>query len=79
MFSILWSIASIARLSAKRKPFHPGADVGVDLLIFLLLVPTIVFALLGPANQWRFEGPDGIDSSAGKLELVVIIDLILLL
>ena len=67
------------KLFANRKPFHPGADVGIDLFISLLLIATVIFAVLGPANQWRFDGSYGLQTPAGKLELVVIIALTILL
>ena len=58
---------------------HPGADVGVDLFISMLLAPTIVFAILGPANHWRSTGKHGLGTVAGRLELAAIVGLIIML
>ena len=77
--SILWAVASLIKLFVSRKPMHPGADIGVDLFISILLAPTVVFAILGPANHWHSSGKDGIRTAAGKLELAVIVCLIIML
>ena len=77
--SIIWGIASLLKLFATLKPIHPGADIGVDLFIALLLAPTIIFAILGPANQWLSHGPYGIQTIAGRLELAAIICLMIML
>ena len=78
-FSIIWSIASITKLLVTRKPIHPGADIGIDLFLSLLFTATFFLAVLSPANRWHFDGSYGLETAAGKLELVGIIGLIILL
>ena len=77
--SIIWMAASLIKLFITHKPIHPGADIGADLFISLLLTLTIIFAILGPANQWESVGMDGIQTPAGKLEFVAIACLIVML
>lgn len=78
-FSILWGAGSIVKLLVTKNPIHPGADIGIDLFLSLLFAATFVLAALGPNNQWRFDGSYGLQTAAGKLELVGIIGLIILL
>jgi len=66
-------------LLIAHKPINPGADIGVDLLISLLLAASIIFVIIGLANPWRSYGGIGIRTSVGKFELVVIACLIVML
>lgn len=77
--SIIWAISSLLKLFVTLKPVHPGADIGVDLVLSLLLAPTIVLAILGLANSWLSDGKYGTQTVAGRLELAAIVCLIIML
>lgn len=58
--SIKWNLANIATLLARSRPIHPGANVGCDLVLWLLFALTGTFATFGAAEY--------IDSYIGGLD-----------
>lgn len=57
--SILWNAAVIAYLFLTKKPIHPGAVVGADLIIWLVMAIGIIIAVLwGTFWNWMPAIPD---------------------
>lgn len=54
--SVIWNIANIIVRLSRPRPMHPGANVGVDLVLWLSLISTGLLALFaGLANLSRSE------------------------
>lgn len=54
--SVLWNIANIIVRLSRPRPMHPGANVGMDLVLWLGLIVTGVFAIFpGLDNLSRSE------------------------
>ncbi|MCJ1244084.1 hypothetical protein MMC30_001282 [Trapelia coarctata] len=52
--SLLWNLANIIVLLARRRPMHPGANVGVDLIVWLVLIVTAIGALFAAVGQLQY-------------------------
>lgn len=55
--SILWNVANILVLLLRNRPIHPGANVACDLLLWLGLIVTGIFATAA-ASQDFWWSPD---------------------
>ena len=57
--SILWNAVVIAYLFLLKKPIHPGAVVGVDLVLWLVMAIGIIICVLwGAFWTWQPAIPD---------------------
>ncbi|KAL9072403.1 MAG: hypothetical protein Q9161_003573 [Pseudevernia consocians] len=45
--SVIWNVANILVLLLRNRPIHPGANVACDLLLWLGLIVTGIFATVG--------------------------------
>ena len=52
--SILWNVINLAVLLSRNKPIRPGANVACDLLLWLFLITTGIFATFGATNFLYF-------------------------
>ncbi|MCJ1479509.1 hypothetical protein MMC13_008195 [Lambiella insularis] len=54
--SIIWNVANIIVLLVRKRPMHPGTDVGVDLLLWLALIAASIFAMFAAISelQWQY-------------------------
>ena len=48
--SVIWNAANIGTLLLRNRPIHPGANVGCDLLLWLLFAVAGSFAAIGGAK-----------------------------
>ena len=48
---MLWNITNIAVLLSRKKPMHPGANVGMDLVLWLALIVTAVTATIAAVAE----------------------------
>jgi len=44
-FSLIWNIANIAVLLARKRAIHPGANVGCDLIVWCTFFPMVLFVI----------------------------------
>ena len=47
--SVVWNTANVATLLFKNRPIHPGANVALDLILWLAFLVTATFATIGGA------------------------------
>ncbi|KAL2037965.1 hypothetical protein N7G274_009184 [Stereocaulon virgatum] len=47
--SVVWNTANVATLLLKNRPLHPGANVALDLILWLAFLVTTTFATIGGA------------------------------
>jgi hypothetical protein len=47
--SVVWNTANVATLLLKNRPMHPGANVALDLILWLAFLVTATFATIGGA------------------------------
>lgn len=66
--SVIWNVANIATSLSRNRPIHPGANVGCDLVLWLLFAVTGSFATIGALNYIGnyVGGYDDDDSSYGE-------------
>ena len=53
--SVVWNIANIATLLARNRPIHPGANVGCDLILWLMFGVAGSFAAI-EGSGFIYEG-----------------------
>jgi len=60
--SIIWNVANIIVLFVRKRPIHPGANVGMDLVLWLGLIVTSLFAIIAVIEEVQWTA-DNYDSS----------------
>lgn len=53
---MIWNTVNFIVLFARRKPIHPGANVGVDLILWMAFIVTGVIASFGVDQDIKFDG-----------------------
>ncbi|MCJ1387276.1 hypothetical protein MMC18_000116 [Xylographa bjoerkii] len=61
--SIIWNFANVVVLFVRKRPMHPGANVGMDLVLWLGLIVTSLFAIIAAIQevQWTADNYDSVE------------------
>lgn len=67
--SVIWNTANLAVLFSRNRPIYPGANVGCDLILWLALLFTGSWAVIGGTTYFddytgQEFGSDGIEGSS---------------